>query len=79
MTLPDHEMHGVLRASPLIPGGGGKLPTRIVLRKLGSEYVTHLRIYREDKSFDHAWGHYFLEDEEAAAHSDFKERVARGY
>lgn len=58
----------------------GCAPRRVVLRKNGDEYVTHMEILTlEGGVFKHAgfmWGNYFGDDAKGAA-ADYQERVAR--
>jgi hypothetical protein len=51
---------GVIAATAIDGGDCATLPTRIVLRDLGSEYVTHLEVFtRDGKHNGFCWGHYF--------------------
>ena len=58
----------------------GTAPHRVVLRKDGEEYITHMENLRlVDGIFKHDgfyWGHYFMLDE-AGAKEDFKARVSK--
>ena len=55
----------VIAATPIDGGGNGCLPTRLVLKDLGDQYVTHLQVFNRDGSHQgfcygnyYAWGRY---------------------
>lgn len=58
----------------------GCAPTRVVLRKDGEEYITHMENLRlEDGIFKHDgfyWGHYFMHNEKMAK-EDYQDRLKK--
>jgi hypothetical protein len=50
----------VIAATHIDGGGNGTLPTRVVLRAMSDEYVTHLQVFNRDGSHQgFCYGNYF--------------------
>lgn len=69
----------IIQASKMV-WGEGTAPHRVVLRKSGEEYITHMENLRlENGIFKHDgfyWGHYFMLDSKAAE-EDYRERASK--
>lgn len=69
----------ILSASKIV-WAEGCAPVRVVYRKNGGEYITHMENLRlDDGIFKHDgfyWGHYFGEDANKA-HADYVERCKK--
>lgn len=75
------ENHSTILASSRLVWSEGTAPHRVVLRKVGNEYVTHMEnlFLGEDGTFRHGdfyWGHYFSQDEKGAK-DDYLERCSK--
>lgn len=67
-------------ASSKVVWDEGVQPHRVVLRKVGNEYMTHMEnLSFKDDGFVHRdfyWGHYFDGDQDKA-HADYLERCKK--
>lgn len=72
------ENHPSILVASKVVWDEGDMPHRVVLRKVGDEYVTHWEnLVFKDDGFVHRdfyWGHYFKADELEKAKEDFQER-----
>lgn len=69
----------ILMASKVVWDEGVQ-PHRVVLRKQGDEYITHMEnlVFKDDGFIhrDFYWGHYFGQDQ-VKAHADYLERCKK--
>lgn len=73
------ENHASIISSSKVVWDEGLMPHRVVLRKEGDEYITHMEnlVFKDDgfKHLEFYWGHYFKDSELEKAKEDFNTRV----